>query len=170
MLAKFDHGLVVANRFVAGTLLAIMALLVFANVVLRYLFGFSLSWVEEVTRYMMIWLAWLAAGLALREGAHIAIDSLQAALPRHIARVVRLVVVLCILGFFAALVWLGLQYALFAWNQTTAVLRLSLGAIYLAIPLGSLLMIAHLLLIAADLVNRDLTPEEVAQNAEMSVL
>ena len=166
----FDQGLVRMNRFVVGALLAVMAVLVFANVVLRYLFGLSLSWVEELTRYMMIWVAWLAAGLALREGAHIAIDNLQQALPVFGARLLRLAVLATLIGFFAAVAWLGWRYAMFAWRQQTAVLRLPLGAVYLAIPAGSALMLAHILLTARESVTRRLTPEQQAQAAEMSVL
>ena len=166
----FDQGLVRVNRFVVGALLAVMAVLVLANVVLRYLFGVSSSWVEELTRYMMIWVAWLAAGLALREGAHIAIDNLQQALPAFGARILRLVVLATLIGFFAAVAWLGWRYALFAWRQQTAVLRLPLGAVYLAIPAGSVLMLAHILLTARASVSREVTPEAQAQAAEMSVL
>jgi TRAP-type transport system small permease protein len=169
-LETFDRGFVRANRFVVGALLAVMAVLVFANVVLRYLFGISLSWVEELTRYMMIWLAWLAAGLAMREGAHIAIDNLQHALPPLGARALRLFVLVAVVGFFAAVAWFGWRYAMFAWRQQTAVLRLPLGAVYLAIPAGSLLMIAHVLIAAPRALTHEATAEEQAHAAEMSVL
>jgi TRAP-type transport system small permease protein len=169
-LQTFDAGFVRANQFVAGALLAIMATLVFANVVLRYAFGASLSWVEEISRYMMIWLAWLSIGLAMREGAHIAIDTLHHALPRTSARALRLVVILTLIGFFAAVAWLGWRYAMFAWRQETAVLRLPLGAVYLAIPIGSILMVIHTLLIARRLITHDMTAEEQAKASEMSVL
>jgi TRAP-type transport system small permease protein len=169
-LDTFDRGLVRANRFVVGAMLAVMAVLVIANVALRYLFGISLSWVEELTRYMMIWLAWLAAGLAMREGAHIAIDNLQQALPPLAARLLRLFVLIVVIGFFAAVAWFGWCYAMFAWRQQTAVLRLPLGAVYLAIPAGSVLMIAHVVIGARRTLTHDATAEEQAHAAEMSVL
>lgn len=165
-----DRGFLRANRFVVAALLASMAVLVFANVALRYVFGLSLSWVEELTRYMMIWIAWLAAGLALRDGAHIAIESLQQALPSVGFHLLRLAVLATMVAFFAAVAWLGWRYAMFAWRQETAVLRLPLGAVYLAIPIGSVLMLAHLLLTARRSIMREATPEEQAQAAEMSVL
>ena len=46
------------------------------------------------------------------------------------------------------LVWLGWEYARFAWAQRTPVLRLSAGMIYLAVPVGCALMLVHLALIA----------------------
>ena len=170
MIRRFDRGLCVANQAVLAALLAVMAVLVFGNVVLRYVFGISLSWVEELTRYMMIWLAWLGAGLALREGAHIAIDALQAALPEVGARLLRTIVLLAMIGFFGALVWLGWRYSMFAWRQQTAVLRLPAGLVYLAIPVGSFLMLLHLALSARSAVTHTATPEEQARAAEMGAL
>ena len=170
MLERFDRGLCLANKAVLAALLAVMATLVFGNVVLRYVFGFSLSWVEELTRYMMIWLAWLGAGLALRESAHIAIDTLQQALPEIGARLLRAMVLLAMIGFFGALAWLGWRYSMFAWRQTTAVLRLPAGLVYLAIPAGSVLMLLHLLLTARSALTHTATAEEQAHAAEMSAL
>jgi TRAP-type transport system small permease protein len=169
-MQRFDRGLYIANQAILAALLAIMAVLVFGNVILRYVFGISLSWVEELTRYMMIWLAWLGAGLALREGAHIAIDALQTALPEVGGRLLRSVVLLAMIGFFGALAWLGWRYSMFAWRQQTAVLRLPAGLVYLAIPVGSVLMLLHLLLTMRSAVTHTVTAEEQARAAEMSAL
>lgn len=170
MLSKFDRSFTWANQFVVGSLMLAMAILVFANVVLRYVFGTSLPWVEEITRYMMIWVAWLAVGLAMREGAHIAIDNLQNALPQLWAQWLRFAVFLMVLGFFAIVAWCGLKYSLFAWKQESAVLRLSLGAIYLAIPIGSLLMLVHTLLMSRRLITHQTNAEDQAKAAEFSVV
>lgn len=170
MYSKFDRAFTRANQFVVGSLMLLMAILVFANVVLRYLFGTSLPWVEELTRYMMIWVAWLAVGLAMREGAHIAIDNFQNALPPRWAQWLRASVFAMVVAFFAIVAWQGLKYSLFAWRQESAVLRLSLGAIYLAIPVGSVLMIVHTLLIRHQLIAHQNTPEDQAKAAEFSVV
>ena len=144
MISRFDDAFTFVNRAIVGGLLLAMAVLVFSNVVLRYAVGTSLTWVEELTRYMMIWVAWLAIGLGMRQGAHIAIDTLQQALPDYWSRLLRLVILVLVAAFFAAVAWYGWQYSQFAWRQHSAVLRLPLGAVYLAIPLGSLLMLVHL--------------------------
>jgi len=170
MSERFDRGLVWLNQAVVGGLLLVMAVLVFANVVLRYMAGVSLPWVEELTRYMMIWVAWLAVGLAMREGAHIAIDTLQHALPAFWSRILRLFVLAATIGFFAAVAWLGWRYAMFAWRQETAVLKLPLGAVYLAIPVGSVFTLAHVLFASPRTLMHDVSAEEQAQAAEMSVL
>ncbi|HEY0833650.1 MAG TPA: TRAP transporter small permease [Azospirillum sp.] len=160
MLDKADRLLVRVNSALAAIILAVMVVLVFANVVGRYLFDYSFSWVEEVTRYMMIWLAYLCAGLALRHRRHVAVELLHDALPGPAMLAVRALVVVVILGFFAAVAWYGFRYAAFAWMQSTPVLGLSLGLIYLAIPIGSLLMIVHLLLVLRPYVTRELDMDE----------
>ena len=149
MLAAFDRALLCANRWVVILMLGAMAAMVFANVALRFLTDQSILWVEEVSRFLMIWLTFLGSGIALRHGAHVAIDTLAQKLP-GIAPAIR-VAVLCALGVFLGIaVWLGLRYAMLTWDQTTPVLGIPFGAVYLAMPVGFALMIVHLVLMAKD--------------------
>ena len=136
------------NQWVVIALMAGMAVLVFANVVSRYLFNYSIIWVEELTRYMMVWVGFLGSGLVLRYGAHIGVDLFQDLLPASAARALRGAIVALLGVTFLSMAWLGFRYAAFAWDQETAVLNWSTGLVYLAIPIGSLLMFSHLLLIA----------------------
>ncbi|WP_291297437.1 TRAP transporter small permease [Elioraea sp.] len=145
-LHRADRAFIALNQAVLAALLAAMAALVFANVVARYLFNASFGWVEELTRYMMIWLAYLGAGLALRHGNHVAVMLLVDALPRTPALLLRGLVGLVLAGFVAALAWIGWEYADFAMRQRTPVLQWPTGYVYLAIPIGCVLMAAHLLL------------------------
>lgn len=142
---RLNQGFVVA-------LMAAMAVLVFANVVSRYLLNYSLIWVEELTRYMMIWVGFIGSGLVLRYGAHIAVDVFQDMLPMRAAQVLRATIVALLAATFVAMTWLGLRYAAFAWDQETPVLNWRTGLIYLAVPIGSALMLAHLLLITRQYV------------------
>lgn len=167
VLDRADRLLIGLNRFVCASLLAAMATLVFANVVGRYAFGVSVSWAEEVARYLMIWSALLAAGLALREGAHIAVETLPDSLPPRAGALVRAVVALVVGGFLAILAWLGWEYALFALPQRTPVLRLSMGLVYLAVPLGAGLCLLHLLIMLPRFVLRAATDAERVHGAEL---
>ena len=153
MLPGFDRALLRANRWAVIAMLGAMAAMVFVNVALRFTTDHSLLWVEEASRYLMIWLTFLGSGLVLRYGGHVGIDTLQEALPRHAAPI-RAVIFVILLGFFALMVWVGMRYAAFAWKQTTPVLQIPIGAVYLAMPAGFALMIAHLLLMARPYLTR----------------
>src|SRR6186713_2333822 len=98
MLSRIENVFVAGNRWVLVVLMAVMAALVILNVLSRYVFSHSFPWVEEATRYMMIWAAFLGAGPALRVGGHIAVDSLPQALPPAGARLLRAVVALIVAG------------------------------------------------------------------------
>lgn len=153
MLSTFDRALVRANRWALIAILAAMAVMVFANVALRFLTDHSILWVEEASRYLMIWLTFLGAGIVLRYGGHIGIDTLQERLPGA-APVLRALIFALLLAFFAAMAWLGARYALLAWDQTTPVLQIPIGVVYLAMPIGFGLLIVHLLLMAAPWIGR----------------
>ena len=144
-MQTFDRLFLRANRLALIVLLAAMATMVFANVALRYLTDRSLLWVEEASRYTMIWLTFLGAGLVLRYGGHIGIEALHERFPRH-APVLRALVAVLMLGFFAFMAWIGTRYAMLTWGQTTAVMEIPIGAVYLAMPIGFGLLAVHLLL------------------------
>lgn len=149
-LARLERAFVALNQGVVIALMAWMALLVFANVVTRYAFGFSVNWAEEQARFAMIWLTYLAAGLAMREGRHVAIEFVQGLLPRRGAIALRAVVAIVVLAFLAVLTWLGVEIVQFAWRQRTPVLGWPQGAVYLAIPIGATLFAIHFLIAMRD--------------------
>jgi TRAP-type C4-dicarboxylate transport system permease small subunit len=72
------HGVVGALR--RGTEVAVMVLMGFlvvvvvASVLFRYVFLSPITWSEEVGRYVMIWMGFLAASIAVRRGLHVGVD------------------------------------------------------------------------------------------------
>jgi TRAP-type C4-dicarboxylate transport system permease small subunit len=139
--------MVTVNRWIVIGMMAVMATLVFMNVVSRYIFNHSIIWAEEVSQYLMVWVAFLSAGLALRQGRHVAIEFLQDHLPSTARRMTRHLIALLLIVFTGILVVLGFQFARFAWDQETPVLNIPLGIPYLAVPIGALLLLIHLFFI-----------------------
>ncbi|KXF75899.1 hypothetical protein ATN84_18265 [Paramesorhizobium deserti] len=170
MLSKFDRASVWANQVVVGGLMLVMTVLVFANVGLRYLAGFSLPWVEELTRYMMIWVAYLGAGLALRAGSHVAVEIMQDMMPVAMTRRLRIVIAVVVLMFLVTVAWYGFQYAQFTMRQVSPVLNIPLGIVYLGVPLGCLLCAVHLVLGFRRYVDRDFHSSEIAPESPNEAL
>jgi TRAP-type C4-dicarboxylate transport system permease small subunit len=56
--------------------LAVMVVLVFGNVVLRYGFNSGITVSEELSRWLLVWLTFLGAIVAVREHSHLGVDSL----------------------------------------------------------------------------------------------
>jgi len=143
MLQTFDRLLLAVNRWLVIALLAAMATMVFANVLLRFLTDHSILWVEEASRYAMVWLTFIGAGPVLRYGGHIGIDTLQQALPRA-AAALRAAVFALLALFSGVMVVVGIRYAMLTWAQTTPVMEIPVGAVYLAMPVGFALLLVHL--------------------------
>lgn len=143
----FEKALMRVNRAALIVLLAAMALIIFANVVLRYTTSASIEWAEEVARYLMVWLTFLGAGPVLRYGGHIAVDNLQDALPPRAARALRWLIALLLLGFFVFMAVYGVMYAERAQYQTTPTTQISMAWVYAAMPVGSVLLVLHWLFI-----------------------
>jgi TRAP-type transport system small permease protein len=61
--------------------LAVMVVLVFGNVVLRYAFNSGIAVSEEVSRWLFVWLCFMGAVVALKEGGHLGTDMLVSRLP-----------------------------------------------------------------------------------------
>lgn len=147
-LKRLEHIFVALNGWALILMLSAMALIVGANISLRYLTAHSLPWADEAARYLMIWLTFTGAGLILRIGGHVAITNLQDALPGIGEKILRAAIVLTLLVFFGFMVDVGLQYAQRMQYQVTPALRLPFIYVYAAMPVGFALLIVHLLLIA----------------------
>jgi len=68
------------RAFIAGCL-AVMVVLVFGNVVLRYAFNSGITVSEELSRWLFVWLTFVGAVVALRDHAHLGMDSVVSRLP-----------------------------------------------------------------------------------------
>ena len=147
MLNRIERILVACNRWLLILLLLAMACIVFANVVLRYTTGDSIVWAEEVARHLMIWVTFLGAGLVLRFGGHVAIDNLHQAVSTRSARWLRTVVAVGIGVFCLVMTYFSVLYVWATRFQTTAATDIPISFIYLAMPMGFLLMFVHLLFI-----------------------
>ena len=166
-MRSFERRFIQVNRILVGLAMAAIFVLVFLNVVLRYGFGTSLSWAEEVARFLMIWGAFLGAGLALREGRHVAIDVLQDRLPAPARRLLRMAIAVVVLVFLAGFAYLGLHFVIFGWDKVTMALQISRGIPYLAVPLGCAIFAVHLLLFFRRFLVRDWDEVVVQQDDEL---
>ncbi|WCR10779.1 TRAP transporter small permease [Paracoccus stylophorae] len=161
-MRRIERAFVVLNGAAVIAGLALMAVVVGWNVAARYLWAGSLPWADEVARYAMIWLTFLGSGLALREGAHVAIANAQEALPGPAQRALRWLILLTLFGFFAFMVWVGIDYMNRMAVQKSAALRLPMRWVYAAMPAGFALMIAHLALIAPRYLRAGFQPSDEA--------
>jgi TRAP-type C4-dicarboxylate transport system permease small subunit len=98
-------------KAVIAACLAVMVVLVFGNVVLRYGFNSGITISEELSRWLLVWLSFLGAIVALRERAHLGVDTLVRMLPPFGKRIC-FVINYCLMLFADWLLLSG------SWRQT----------------------------------------------------
>lgn len=81
MLQKINTCLARWLSFVMVLMLALMVVLVFTNVVMRYAFNSGISISEELSRWLFVWMVFLGSYVGLHEHTHLGTDSLVARLP-----------------------------------------------------------------------------------------
>lgn len=69
-------------EFLVVACMAAMVVMVFGNVVLRYGFNSGITVSDEMSRYCFVWLTYIGAIVAMREGAHLGVDTVIRRLPR----------------------------------------------------------------------------------------
>jgi TRAP-type C4-dicarboxylate transport system permease small subunit len=126
-------------------MVAIMTVIIIIQVFMRYLFLFSLSWSEEVARYLMIWVSFLGASLALKYGFHIGVEFIMNRIPEKIRGWVHLVAKIGILIFLIYFTIGGFQVSWAVRDQDSPALLFSMAYAYLSAPVGGLFMIIQLL-------------------------
>ncbi len=144
MLQRVVGALRQAREVVIMVLMAVLVVIVVASVVFRYVLLSPLAWSEEVSRYLMIWVGFLAASIAIQQGMHVGIDfvvqSVRPATATWLRRVAR--------GLTAAFLIIVTAYGFLLvtslWDQWSPVLEIRMTWPYLAIPVGCLLMLAEL--------------------------
>lgn len=135
------------EELLGSILLAIMALIAFINVIVRYLTSFSFAWTEEVTINFFVWVVLLGTARAFRTGGHLGMSIIYDTLPRSARYFCILLSVFAGLIFFVALIATGIQELIdeISLNVTTESMGIPVWLYTIATPLFSLLVIIRML-------------------------
>jgi TRAP-type transport system small permease protein len=141
--------------------LALMVIMVFGNVVMRYAFNSGITLSEELSRWLFVWMTFLGGVVALNERAHLGTDTLISRLPLTGRK-------LCLaasLGLMLFVCWLIFQGAWeqvkINWDSTSAVMETSMGYFYASGMVFAVLAAPILLLYLWRLLSGQLTENEL---------
>lgn len=137
------------TRLVIDRILAVTCVVIFASLVVvvtwqvlsRQVLQTPATWTEETARYVFVVLALLGAALVFSERGHIAVEVLVAKLPDPAQKAIALLVEATVV-FFACyiLIFGGYRAAMTAWGQNISTMPVSVGQIYLVLPLTGVLV------------------------------
>ena len=125
----------------AATVLATVALAIFASVFCRFVLGIGLMWVDQYARYMLIWSVFLASNVLIYRNDLMRVDFLDAWWPAKFKRVREVVYTVIFLVMLSLLCYHGLQQAVSYLGVQLMGIRIDKFWVYLSIPVGSFLML-----------------------------
>jgi TRAP-type C4-dicarboxylate transport system permease small subunit len=132
-------------QFTLVGMVGVMTVIIILQVFMRYLFLFSLSWSEEVARYLMIWGSFLGASLALKYGFHIGVEFVINRIPEKMRGWVSLIAKIGTLIFLIYFTLGGFRVSWAVRDQDSPALLFSMAYAYLSAPVGGVFMIIQLL-------------------------
>lgn len=135
------------EEIILVTVFSIMVILIFLQVLMRYVFEASLSWSEELARYMFLWIIWLGSSYAAREKAHISLDFVTSRLSPKKQYVVWVIKTIIWIGFTVFLAYISgkLTFIIFDRGQLSPALRIPMGYAYASIPFGVTMMLFRII-------------------------
>lgn len=145
--------------WITVALLVIMTVLVLYQVFTRYVLSSPVAFTEELVRYSLIWVSFIAGTYAFLERQHMALTLVRDRLPARSRR--GLIIGIDVLILVLAVLVLGVGGAVLAWGSRgdiSALLGISRGLVYLIVPIaGAGISLAQVLNILDTL--RGTTPD-----------
>lgn len=128
-------------------LISVMTVLMFAQVLGRYVFKNGLYWAEELSRFSMVYLVYLGAAIASKNHDHISVTILDELLQKKAGYTLyRTLIALINLAFLAIVSIIGLKSLAMVRAQTSPNMGIPMSIAYAAIPIGSILMMLYVIL------------------------
>lgn len=138
LLEKFEN-------FIVLVFLGMMFVILLFQIILRYFFNYPLIWSEELARYLFVWVAFIGASFGVRDSSHIKLTVIFNFFPRKLKIVISaLTNIVCVL-FFLYLIPDSIKLAIEQFSIASSAIGLPMGLVFLAIPVGFVLMSIRLL-------------------------
>lgn len=123
------------------SIMVLLVLTVLFQVFMRYVMNSPVTFTEELSRFLLIWVGLFAASYAYRQRMHLALDLLVLKLSDSGKKKLNIVINLLIALFAVAVLIYGggqLVYLTYILEQHSAAMGLSLSIVYLALPLSGI--------------------------------
>ncbi|QAA94460.1 hypothetical protein CKA81_11935 [Pollutimonas thiosulfatoxidans] len=144
-MKRFEKIFIRLTGYVCSSLFCLMVAVSLLQVFFRYVLNDSLVWSEELARYLFVWVSFLGAIIAFHRGMHIEVDILTSMLRDNSKRILDLLTKVLTGVFLLVLIVYGWRIVGATWGTPSAALRIPMGLVYMAIPVGGIGMLAVLI-------------------------
>ena len=143
--------------------LVLLLALVFNEVIARYVFNKPTLYSVELSEYLLIFVAFMAAGWVLQKDRHVRMHSVITLMPPTVQRALDIFTSIIVLLFCAILVWQGAKASIVAFRgdyHSSSLLNVPLWMPYAIIPTGALLLALQMLVRIVNLCKTPVATED----------
>lgn len=145
MLDKLFKGLRSVLYWFSVAAMSVMLVVIFAQVVSRYLFNWTPEWSEELARYLFVWVVFIGSALIMGESGHLAVQFV----PNHFkgtaaGKALQVIINLSGYVFIVLLLVQGTKMMQVMTFQISPGLEIPMSWVYSVIPISAVLMLLYL--------------------------
>ncbi|HNQ02660.1 MAG TPA: TRAP transporter small permease [Syntrophales bacterium] len=145
MLERLFKGLRSVLYWFSVAAMSVMLIVIFAQVISRYVFNWTPEWSEELARYLFVWVTFIGSALIMGESGHLAVQFV----PNHfkgtaVGRALEVLINLCGYVFIFILFFQGAKMTRVMTFQISPGMEIPMSWVYAVIPLSSALMLLYL--------------------------
>lgn len=159
-LEKIADWLAGIASIISRMMVLFVAAILFVQVVLRFVFLYSLPWPEEASRYLLIWVVMLGGSMLVKDEQLVSVDFFDKLWSRKLLVFRNAVFRVLLLAMLSVLLYYGIDQALYAKNKTTTAMQISWFWPYLAIPVGAGLMLFQMFVLTLRDVLRGVSKDQ----------
>jgi TRAP-type C4-dicarboxylate transport system permease small subunit len=145
IISKFDKILLKLIEILVSLLLALMFIITIISIFFRYIIHLPIFWTDEFARYIMFYMVMLGSAVAFREERHPALLFIIQKFPIRFVKVWNFIKDTIIIIILIIIFKEGYFMALDVIIMKSPALRISFFWVYLALPIGALLMIFQII-------------------------
>src|SRR5690625_5253700 len=105
LVDKINSG----GKWALAIMFAVMSIIVFLQVIFRFLLKSPLPWSEELARYLMIWITFLGAGVITRSKGLIMVEAIVKALPLILQKIISYILLVITIAFTLIVFYYGVK-------------------------------------------------------------
>ncbi|MDT8862108.1 TRAP transporter small permease [Alkalihalobacillus sp. MEB130] len=126
------------EEYVLILLSILTVVIVFTQVFMRYVLGDSLTWSEEVARYLFIWMIYIGVSYGVKKGKHLGVDAFPMMFEKKGKLIIDMIATIAFFIFAVVISYFGLDIVLRVTRESAA-LEIPMGWVYAAPVVGMVL-------------------------------
>ncbi|TZE82774.1 TRAP transporter small permease [Calorimonas adulescens] len=132
-------------NYICALLLGLMAVIVFINVIERFILSSSIPWAEEVARFLLIWVVFIGAVINFYYDEHLGLDILTARLHGNLKKFISLIAYLVITFILILVIYYGYQFSALSLDWPAPASKIPFGYVYMIAPISCMIMLIVLI-------------------------